>query len=266
MGSDTVFSHSRLSTYETCPRQYRYRYLDLLPVDATGAELHVGSVVHAVLERVYGAARTGRVPDLPEARRWFDEEWGRVPAERLRIVRPGFVVEDYRGLGLSCLEDYMQRHAPFTDGETIAVEQQVDIDLGEGTRLVGYIDRVVRQGPGVYEIHDYKTSGSWPRPRDLDADRQLSLYEMGIRQLHPDVREVLQVWHYLALQRRFERRRTAADLERVRAACRRLIARVREERTWPARPGVLCHWCDYRAACPEGSAHADAHPLTGSAE
>ena len=266
MGSDTVFSHSRLSTYETCPRQYRYRYLDLLPVDATGAELHVGSVVHAVLERVYGAARTGRVPDLPEARRWFDEEWGRVPAERLRIVRPGFVVEDYRGLGLSCLEDYMRRHAPFTDGETIAVELQVDIDLGEGTRLVGYIDRVVRQGPGVYEIHDYKTSGSWPRPRDLDADRQLSLYEMGIRQLHPDVREVLQVWHYLALQRRFERRRTAADLERVRAACRRLIARVREERTWPARPGVLCHWCDYRAACPEGSAHTDAHPLTGSAE
>ena len=265
MGDDTVYSHSRLSTYESCPRQYRYRYLDELPIDGAGAEQHVGSVVHAVLERVYGGVLAGGAPTLEEARRWFAEEWDRVPATSLRIARPGFTAEDYRGLGLTCLESYMRRHAPFADGDTIAVEQQVDIDLGEGDLLVGYIDRVVRQGPGVYEIHDYKTSGSWPRPRDLDADRQLTLYELGLRRAYPDAREVLQVWHYLALKQRFERRRTGADRDRVRDACRRLIARVRAERTWPARPGILCHWCDYRPVCPEGGAHTRANPLSVAA-
>jgi len=49
----------------------------------------------------------------------------------------------------------------------------------------GFIDRLGYCGNGVYEIHDYKTSGFLPSQDKLDADRQLALYQIGIKEQFP---------------------------------------------------------------------------------
>ena len=44
----------------------------------------------------------------------------------------------------------------------------------------GYIDRLVLVDQSVLEIHDYKTSGKLPAQKEVDSDRQLAFYQMGV--------------------------------------------------------------------------------------
>jgi len=43
-----VYSHSRIGTFENCPRQYKLKYIDRiqLPEGKTGVEAFLGSRVH----------------------------------------------------------------------------------------------------------------------------------------------------------------------------------------------------------------------------
>ena len=53
---------------------------------------------------------------------------------------------------------------------------------GDGRYAVrGVIDRLVRARDGALEIHDYKTGRRLPSQDELDRDRQLALYEIGVR-------------------------------------------------------------------------------------
>jgi putative RecB family exonuclease len=200
-----------------------------------------------------------------------------VPAETLRVVKRGFTVEDYHRLGRHCVESYYDAAAPFDEGEILDVERKVLIELDtQGRyRLIGYIDRLSRGADGVLEIHDYKTSGSLPRPRDLETDRQLALYEMGLRSgpgvLLSEEEPARHVWHYLAFGQRFQRTLSREGLRGLARDVRSLIDRVEEavaaaaasESELPARPGVLCHWCDFSAHCPEGRAEQERRGVPG---
>ena len=44
----------------------------------------------------------------------------------------------------------------------------------------GYIDRLVLVDQSILEIHDYKTSGKLPAQKDVDSDRQLAFYQIGV--------------------------------------------------------------------------------------
>ncbi len=60
-----IYSHSRLSVYETCPRQYRFQYVERLEVpEVESVEMFLGSRVHEALEMLYENVRRGRVPPL----------------------------------------------------------------------------------------------------------------------------------------------------------------------------------------------------------
>ena len=50
-----LYSHSRLSCYETCPFQYKLKYVDRVKSTlGTTIEAFVGSMVHDALEWLYG--------------------------------------------------------------------------------------------------------------------------------------------------------------------------------------------------------------------
>ena len=49
-----TYSHSRVSTYENCPYQYKLHYIDKIKVDIpTTIECFMGDMVHRTLERLY---------------------------------------------------------------------------------------------------------------------------------------------------------------------------------------------------------------------
>jgi RecB family exonuclease len=86
----SVYSHSRLGVYETCPRQYRFQYVDKVPVpEVRTVEIFVGSRVHSALEDLYTEVKRGAAPVLEAIldgyRRRWSEEW----TEDILIRREG---------------------------------------------------------------------------------------------------------------------------------------------------------------------------------
>ena len=58
-----MYSHSRLSVYETCPRKYRFQHVERVKVpEAKTAEMFLGSRVHDTLESLCRRGEGGDVP------------------------------------------------------------------------------------------------------------------------------------------------------------------------------------------------------------
>lgn len=247
-----VYSHSRISSFENCQLQYRYRYIDRIRRDVQGVEALVGKVVHEVLEALYGDLDRARAASAADYTALFREIWSRRVTPAVRIVREEMTLDDYQALGERCVESFFRRHHPFDGGEVLGCETRVEFSLDPERRykMLGFIDRIDRVGPGTLEIHDYKT-GSLPRAGALKGDRQLTLYEIALRERWPDVREVRHVWHYLAHEKEFVEQRAAEDLQRTRLATIRAIRTIESTAEFPARRSPLCSWCDYRDICPE---------------
>jgi putative RecB family exonuclease len=247
-----IYSHSRLSSFEDCPRKFHYRYVLKLSPDTESIEAFLGKRVHEVLERLYRFTGEGRVPSLGRVlerfRLWWEEHFD---ARRVRIVREGLDNEHYRRLGERCLTQYYRRHYPFDADETLALEERVvfSLDASGEYRMQGFVDRVVRARDGALEIHDYKTSARVPRQDRLDRDRQLALYQLGLAERYAGVETVRLVWHYLAPDQVRTSRRTPEQLEALRAETVVLIDRIRAEEEFAARPGPLCPWCEFNDVC-----------------
>ena len=255
----TEYSHSRLSSFENCPRQFKYRYIDQLKVDKEGVEAFMGKRVHEILERLYHhVSRNGRPPSLAQVLERYRQDWARSWHDKIAIVRAENPQDYYLERGERCLENYYRSHYPFTTGETVALEERLRLQLDtEGRyKMLGIVDRIVRRSEGAFEIHDYKTSARLPPQRTLNEDRQLALYQIGLEQTYPDVKEVELVWHYLIFNKTLRSRRSAESLEDLRQATIRLIDKVEAESEYRARPGPLCRWCDYGSICPDAPADA----------
>lgn len=253
----TEYSHSRLSSYENCPRQFKYRYIDQIKVDKEGVEAFMGKRVHEILERLYHhVSRNGRPPSLAQVLERYRQDWTRAWHDKIAIVRAENPPTYYLERGERCLENYYRSHYPFTNGETVALEERLRLQLDtEGRyRMLGIVDRIVRRPDGAFEIHDFKTSASLPSQRKINEDRQLALYQIGLEQTYPDATEVELVWHYLIFNKTLRSRRTVESLAELRQSTIRLIDKVEAETEFRPRPGPLCRWCDYGSICPDAPA------------
>ena len=73
-----TYSHSALSSYETCPLQYKFRYIDRIRRILPSVEAFMGSRVHEILERLYRDILMAKVPKLEELLALYDEQWGKL--------------------------------------------------------------------------------------------------------------------------------------------------------------------------------------------
>jgi putative RecB family exonuclease len=257
-----VFSHSRLSSFERCPRKFQYRYLWKIPAEGESIEGFVGKRVHEVLERLHRAAESHGVPSLPKVLWRFQQMFAEAyDASRVRIVREGTPLDFYRALGEQCLANYYHEHYPFDRDETLALEEHVSFDLGgAGYAVQGFVDRIARTRDGAIEIQDYKTSARVPSQADADEDRQLALYQIGVGQRFGADRPVRLVWRYLRQRRTLVSTRTPEQLDDLAAQTRALIDQIRSATSFEARPSALCRWCEYREGCPASPERRDDRP------
>ncbi len=249
----TVYSHSRLSCFENCPKQFHYRYVEKRRVDTESIEAFVGKRVHEVLERLNHFLQRGMVPSLTKVVARYRALWDDAfDAERVRIVRRENPAESYRELGERCLSNHYRRNYPFDRDETLGIEENVSfaLDPDGRYRMRGIVDRVVRAADGALEIHDYKT-GRWvPSQEKLDVDRQLALYQMGLEDRHGSEGPVRLVWHYLLRNQIRVSSRTRDQLDALRRDTTALIDRIEAERDYTPTPSSLCSWCEFNDECP----------------
>ena len=104
----------------------------------------------------------------------------------------------------------------------------------------------------ILEIHDYKTSGKLPAQKDVDSDRQLAFYQMGVAgEVERDSgSEADLALPFLRCGDRDLRGRRKISI-RVRQETLDLIQRIESDRNFLPKEGPLCDWCDYQALCPK---------------
>ena len=256
------YSYSALETFRGCPRRFFYR--SVACARSADHRQHitafVGTRVHEALEHLYAEILRGRVETLPNLLRFYKRRWLSSWSDAVAVPEEGDTPERHMDLGCRCLADYYRRHQPFDRGRTVALEQRLmfTIDGREGERhpFVGVIDRLVRLEDGTWEIHDYKTTRQLPTQAEQDADEQLALYELGLRQCWRDVGRVELVWHFLSFDRTIRSARTSAQLERLHeatlATIRDIESRGSEESAFPAVEAGHCDSCEFRSVCPVG--------------
>ncbi|KQM12119.1 hypothetical protein AOA80_04285 [Methanomassiliicoccales archaeon RumEn M1] len=246
------YSHSRLSVFEQCPRRYKLRYIDKVEVEeSVGIEAFTGSLVHESLEHLYAMAREGQVVEWDELASHLRNRWDELYDSSVFIARKDTSPHEHLLRAQNMLMAYYRAHRPFQEGEIVGLEHELRFCIS-GKReheMIGYMDRLTRLDEGVYEIHDYKTGKRMPSPAAVGKDRQLALYEIGVRRSFPDVREVRLIWHYLAHDKHIRSRRSAEQLARLEAETSALIETIEECDRFPRRETPLCRWCEYCGMC-----------------
>ncbi len=248
-----VYSHSRLSTFEQCQLKYKFKYIDEIQKPDTTVEAFMGSRVHEALQKLYDDLARGHCHTLEDLFAFYKAQWKKLWGPHVRVVKRNRNARDYFQDGVRCIRNFYNQHHPFDQSETLQTEARITFPLDADSRyqMLGFIDRVARSSDGAFEIHDYKTSNSLPTQRDVDSDRQLSLYQIGLPLRWKEASQIELIWHYLKHGKTLRSRRTPAQLTRICNSTIELIDRIERTATFPANKSILCDWCEYKPDCPE---------------
>jgi putative RecB family exonuclease len=247
-----ALSPSRAADFMTCPLLYRFRVIDRLPEPPTTATAR-GTLVHAVLERLFDLPAPDRTPEAAQA--LVLPEWDRLAGAEpdLAALFPddGERV-DWLASAAAVLDAYFTLEDP-RRLEPAERECYVETTLDSGLRLRGYIDRLDVAPGGDIRIVDYKTGRAPREAYEARALFQMKFYALVIWRLRGQVPRLLQLM-YLAEGEVLRYAPDASDLlatERKVAALWQAIERARAAGDWRPRPSRLCEWCNHKAFCPE---------------
>lgn len=246
-----IYSHSKLRTFEDCPQKYKFKYIDKLEKEES-IEAFVGSRVHEVMEKLYKDLLRCKLNSLDDLLAYYDGIWKKEWKPTVKIVNKSLTAENYFEYGAQCIRNYYERYKPFDQSQTLDTEARIVFPLDErgDCKIQGYIDRIARRSDGLWEIHDYKTGGHLPAQAELDSDRQLALYQIGLKGRWPEIAQVELVWHYLRHDTTLRSRRTPEQLKTLAADTLGVIKQIEQEKEFAPRESKLCDWCEYRAECP----------------
>jgi len=247
-----IYSHSRLSTFENCPLQYKFNYIDGIKRAGKGIEAFMGSCFHDVMEKLYKDLKF-RTHSVEELLNYYEALWDREYSDAIVITKKDRTAEDYKNIGRKCIEDYYKRYYSFNLSRVLGLERRILIDLNNDGKyqMQGFIDRIDQNEDDTYEIHDYKTSGHLPDQKQLDEDRQLALYHIGIQNVWNDVKKVNLIWHYVVFDKEMTSTRTGEQLDKLREGTIEIISRIENTMEFLPKESNLCEWCMYPDLCPK---------------
>lgn len=249
-----TLSPSRASDFMTCPLLYRFRTIDRLP-ERPSPEAARGTVVHAVLERLYDLPAGERTPERASA--MVTPQWEEMLAAEPELAE--LFADDTAGSALTAwlasAEDLVRGYFSLEDPtrlEPAERELYVETTLDSGLRLRGYIDRLDRAATGEVWVVDYKTGRAPREGFEQRAMFQMRFYALVLWREYGLVPRLLQLV-YLGSGEVLRYEPDERDLlatERKLAALWRAIERATQNRDWRPSPSRLCDWCDHKALCP----------------
>jgi len=237
----TYLSYSQISTFDNCPRQYRFRYLQRIPVPPSAAA-SFGDSVHKTLRDFYQAVKEGKKLAKKDLLKLLEKNWSAEgyasKAHEKRMKEQGRrMLSDFYD------QDYDPKRIPK------ALEQNFVIKISPSLRIGGKIDRV-DEWRDKLEIIDYKT-GKTLDQKEIDRSLQMTVYalaatDQGIYGKKPE--EVLLSFYFLDSGEKKTTRRTADQLQQAKKELVEKACEIEKSKFEP-RPGRLCEFCEYRLLC-----------------
>ena len=249
-------SPSRAADFKTCPLLYRFRTIDRLPEKRSPAAVR-GTLVHAVLERLYDLPRAARTVEA--ARALVGPAWEELQAdpEVAALFAPGEdgaqppSLESWLASAGTLVETYFRLEDP-TRIQPEGREQLVEVTLPDGLLLRGYVDRLDVARNGALRVVDYKT-GSMPREAfESKALFQMKFYALVLWRTRGVVASQLKLI-YLGDGEALTYAPEEGELlrfERTLLAIWAAIERAVATGDFRANKSRLCSWCDHQALCP----------------
>jgi len=236
----------------TCPLLYRFRVVDRL-VEAPTPAMVRGTVVHAVLERLFDLPAAGRT--VGAAHDLLAPQWERVLAETPELSALFGTDAEALASWLTGARDLIARWFELEDPtrlEPAERELYVETVLDDGLMLRGYVDRLDVAADGRIRVVDYKTGRAPREAYEGKALFQMKFYALVLWRLRGVVPALLQLV-YLGSGEVLRYAPEEADLvatERKVKALWGAIRRAAETGDWRPSPSRLCDWCNHRALCP----------------
>ena len=243
------FSFSRVKTFFSCPRRYRFRYLAGRREAFRSIETFVGNTLHLVLEWIYAERDRAGVPSLEVALEEFAARWHDQWTDEIALVRRTDAVDDWFRTGRSMLSRFHASTLERDRSTTLALEQRFTIHLEPDLVFTGIADRVGRTESGRLFVVDYKTSRSQGTQDDFSEGLQAPLYA-ACALLQNGEEEALAGYHYLRFASTSWHTVTKPRAQELLDRFALLAREARSAAEFPARPGVLCAWCGFNAICP----------------
>lgn len=238
----SYISYSQLDSFNTCPLQYKYRYVVKIPVPPSAA-LAFGDTLHQTVYTFYLKIKEGQSQNLEDLLHIYDEKWisrgyGNVLYEK-----------KMKAHGVDLLKGFFE-HGYDPKSIPHDLEQPFRIKITPTLKLGGKIDRLDKRADGKMEIIDYKT-GQSTRMKDVGKDLQLSAYAMaatdqGIYSYRPQ--DVIVSFYFFEGQEKISGTRTKDQLEKARDDISKKVEEI-ERSTFPANPGKHCDFCEFRLIC-----------------
>lgn len=243
-------SYSSISTYRTCPLQYKFIEVDRMPRKRTAA-LDFGSSLHSALQFLYSMPEPP-APGLDEVLANLEKVWENEGYEN--------EVEEKRYFeqAKQVLTDYYRKNIDGKDFLVpLAVEHYFRIPF-EDIEVSGRIDRVDKLPDGTYEIVDYKTNRRLPDLIQLEGDLQLSMYHWAAEATWGITPDKL-TFYFLLHSQSLTTSRRPEQIERAQETVRQTLAAIKGG-VFEPKKNPLCSWCDFQDQCPLFSGRAEPEP------
>ena len=247
----TTYSHSRVTTFENCPYQYKLRYIDKKkPEIPTTIEMFMGDMVHQALEDLYKRKKFKQRIAKSSLIKFYRDLWKKNYSYDILIVKESLDAENYRKMGEKFLSDYFERMKPFEQITILGLETQDRMTLKDGNQWHVRIDKLGCDNKGNYYVCDYKTNSRMKDQEEADEDRQLAMYSIWVKDKFKDAKSVKLIWHMLAFNKDAISERTDKQLERLQDEVIERIKEIENAEKFPTNVTALCDYCGFRKECP----------------
>ena len=227
-------SASSLKTWGTCKLQFYADKVLQVPRQEPHELTKMGSAVHYAFERSENKDAISKIPETCEELE-LTEELSELATTLTQTC------EDWGwGEGIDELDHCIS-------------EQEFLIDIGEGVKLKGFIDRLDIKGNQA-TILDIKTQSKKFTEEELRKNLQADIYNLAARKLFPQIQGVISVEFWVLRHEIQSVNRTEKDAEetanRLREQGAKMLAWDSDKHP-DASAGNHCKWCNYLDQCPE---------------
>jgi putative RecB family exonuclease len=252
-------SPSSALDFKSCAQLFKFRAVDRLPEPVTRGAAR-GSLVHAVLERLFLEPPMSRTPE--HADDMLVAVWNEVGSDA--EVRPANLTAHAEAEWLEGARRMLKNYFRLEDPRTLRasrLEWWVEYELPE-IQLRGIIDRLEEHPDGSWVLTDYKTGRVPGEARELSAFFGLRFYALVCWKAFGVIpREIRLV--YLADPAVLTLNPNESMLvafERQIQALARAINRALTTGDWRPRPSPFCMSCSYHPLCPAWQSDGDGGP------
>lgn len=251
---------SQITTYQTCPRMYKYQYVERLVPRITSPKLFIGKAGHAALAAYY---------QRKDALKAFDDDVKAQLEPMLADLDPDTYLEfqQQAELGRKLIEHYVQWAQMNDDFRPIAIEQQFAVPVYDedgcqvpGVYYIGVFDGIVEDVYDNIWLLEHKFYSNFVSETVLRLDSQAGFYLTAAADLYPDrnvvgviytmIRKVDPAKAKSSIIRRHKVFRNTHEQLQLKKRLYHLYRRIYSDDLFIPSPGFHCSWkCPYTELC-----------------